>query len=127
MRCQLAASAVAASWRLGRWELLDRYLAVAEGAGPELLDSSDRWEVRLGQLMGAVARKEPAAVEKQVSRAPIRHVVCSPGSMLTCKWSSSNFNTLLNWKCRGWSTAELRFGDSNPAQSTVRREIASVF
>lgn len=66
MRCQLAASAVAASWRLGRWELLDQYLTVAEGAGPELLDSSERWEVRLGHLMGAVARKDPVAVDEQV-------------------------------------------------------------
>lgn len=71
MRCQLAASAVAASWRLGRWQLLERYLAAAEGAGPELLDSSDRWELRLGHLLAAVARKDPAAIENQVCTRPL--------------------------------------------------------
>ncbi len=66
MRRQLAALGVAASWRLGRWDLLDRYLPAAEGAGPELLDGGDRWEVRLGRLLSAVSKGETAAFQEQV-------------------------------------------------------------
>ena len=69
MRRQLAALGVAASWRLGRWDLLERYLPAAEAAGPELLDGGDRWEVRLGRLLSAVSKGKTAAFQVQV-----RHV-----------------------------------------------------
>jgi len=66
MRSQLAASAVAASWRLGRWDLLQQYLPIAESASSELLDGADRWEVRLGRLLAAVASKDSTALGVQV-------------------------------------------------------------
>ena len=66
MRSQLAASAVAASWRLGRWDLLQQYLPIAESASSELLDGADRWEVRLGRLLAAVASKDSTAMGVQV-------------------------------------------------------------
>ena len=66
---QLAALGVAAGWRLGRWDLLDRYLPAAEAAVPELLDGADRWEVRLGRLLSATSRHETARFQEQVFRA----------------------------------------------------------
>ena len=66
MRRQLAALGVAASWRLGRWDLLERYLPAAEAAGQDLLDGGDRWEVRLGRLLSAVSKGETTAFQEQV-------------------------------------------------------------
>ena len=50
---QLAASRVAAAWRLGQWDVLE----VPAGTSPlqlDLLDSGERWEVRLGKMLAAV-------------------------------------------------------------------------
>ena len=66
MRRQLAALGVAASWRLGRWDLLERYLPAADAADPELLDGGDRWELRLGRLLSAVSKGETATFQEQV-------------------------------------------------------------
>ena len=66
MQHQLAALGVAAGWRLGRWDLLDRYLPAAEAAAPELLDGADRWEVRLGRLLSATSKQQTADFQEQV-------------------------------------------------------------
>ena len=59
---QLAALGVAASWRLGRWALLEGYLDMARedaraGQAELDLDAEERWEVRLGRLLAAMHRR----------------------------------------------------------------------
>lgn len=46
---QLAALGAAASWRLGKWELVEGYVQAAD-AGYTKLDTDARWEVGLGSL-----------------------------------------------------------------------------
>lgn len=74
---QLAALGVAAAWRLGRWDLLDRYLPAAEAAVPELLDGADRWEVRLGQLLSSTSKNETANFQEQVHSVQSSHMIAS--------------------------------------------------
>ncbi len=50
---QLAASRVAAAWRLGKWEVLEASPTTAPGQ-LALLDSDERWEVCLGKMLAAV-------------------------------------------------------------------------
>jgi hypothetical protein len=47
---------VAAAWRLGRWRLLEAYLARARPC-MALLQPDDHWEVRLGELLRAFHAK----------------------------------------------------------------------
>lgn len=42
---QLASLGTAAAWRLGKWELLEGYLRVAEEGSPSALDPAEGWEV----------------------------------------------------------------------------------
>ncbi len=49
---QLAAAGVAAALRLGRWDLLARYLPVCTAASArQHLSSSELWETGLAQLL----------------------------------------------------------------------------
>lgn len=50
---QLAASRMAAAWRLGQWEVLEGLPSPAPHQ-LDLLDSDERWEVRLGKMLAAV-------------------------------------------------------------------------
>ncbi len=47
-KCQLAASGVAAAWRLGQWDALSEHLPRTQ-VGYERLDAEDRWEVLMPQ------------------------------------------------------------------------------
>lgn len=47
-KCQLAASGVAAAWRLGQWDVLSEHLPRTH-VGYERLDAEDRWEVLMPQ------------------------------------------------------------------------------
>lgn len=50
---QLAATRVAAAWRLGHWDVLEG-TAVSTSDHLEVLDADERWEVRLGKMLSAV-------------------------------------------------------------------------
>ena len=50
---QLAASRMAAAWRLGQWDMLEGLPSPAPHQ-LEVLDSDERWEVRLGKMLTAV-------------------------------------------------------------------------
>ena len=50
---QLAASRMAAAWRLGQWDVLEGLPSPAPHQ-LDLLDSDERWEVRLGKMLTAV-------------------------------------------------------------------------
>lgn len=49
----VAASGVAAAWRLGRWNQVESHLKATEGEFPAL-DSDARWELRLGRLLNTL-------------------------------------------------------------------------
>ncbi len=55
-RRELAASGVAAAWRLGQWGLLDGYTSRASDSLVELR-SAEKWQLRLGRLLGNVQKK----------------------------------------------------------------------
>jgi FAT domain len=61
-RCQLAASGVAAAWRLGRWEQLHGYLAAANRR-LDCLDAEERWEVRCTPASRPLVR--PSVLQSQ--------------------------------------------------------------
>ena len=56
---QLAASRMAAAWRLGQWDVL-------RGMAPsnlDLLEGDERWEVRLGKMLSAVHSRSAKSIE----------------------------------------------------------------
>ena len=55
-RRELAASGVAAAWRLGQWGLLEGYTSRASDSLVELR-SAEKWQLRLGRLLGNVQKK----------------------------------------------------------------------
>ena len=57
MRPQLAASGVAAAWRLGRWDALDAYLQQSQGEASHALDSDQKWDMRIGQILADMHRR----------------------------------------------------------------------
>ena len=61
---QLAASGVAAAWRLGRWEALDSYLTQARAPAADTLDGEQRWDVRIGQVLANMHRRCVPALNK---------------------------------------------------------------
>lgn len=44
---------MAAAWRLGQWDVLEGTVALTSDH-LEVLDTDERWEVRLGKLLSAV-------------------------------------------------------------------------
>ncbi len=52
-RAQLAASGVAAAWRLGRWQELGSFLEAAT-SGDAGLGEGEQWELRIGGLLAAI-------------------------------------------------------------------------
>ncbi|KAL3137629.1 hypothetical protein ABBQ38_004906 [Trebouxia sp. C0009 RCD-2024] len=65
---QLAASRMAAAWRLGQWDVLEGL----PGPAPEqldLLDSDERWEVRLGHMLAAVHTRQADKVKVELAEA----------------------------------------------------------
>ena len=55
---QLAASGVAAAWRLGRWEALDSYLQQSQAAAADALDSEQKWDMCIGQILADMHRRQ---------------------------------------------------------------------
>lgn len=68
---QLAATRVAAAWRLGQWEVLED-IAAPTSSHLEVLDSDECWEVRLGKMLSAVHNRSdlPVIVSGSIARAP---------------------------------------------------------
>ena len=53
---RLAAIRIAGAWRLGRWDLLKRYLGTA-AACQEVLSSEEVWELRIGKLLSSISSR----------------------------------------------------------------------
>ena len=53
---QLATIGIAGAWRLGRWDLLKRYLGTA-AACQEVLSSDEVWEMRIGKLLSSISSR----------------------------------------------------------------------
>ena len=121
VRHQLAALGVAAAWRLGRWDLLDRYLPAAQAAGPELLDSADRWEVRLGCLLSAVSKGRSAELQEQVCMGCRHH--CCPCNTKTTTFTEYRCKLHCQHEHAGLGTCTLRLGQ-HAHLSTVPASIA---
>ena len=67
---QLAASRVAAAWRLGQWEVL-------RGMVPshlDLLEGDERWEVRLGKMLSAVHSRSAKTIESLLAPVLVSHI-----------------------------------------------------
>ncbi|KAL0029509.1 hypothetical protein WJX79_000191 [Trebouxia sp. C0005] len=65
---QLAASRMAAAWRLGQWDVLEGTAGhVADHM--DLLDSDERWEVRLGKMLAAVHTRQADVVKVEIAEA----------------------------------------------------------
>ncbi|KAL0053239.1 hypothetical protein WJX82_003001 [Trebouxia sp. C0006] len=65
---QLAASRMAAAWRLGQWDVLEGTAGhVVDHM--DLLDSDERWEVRLGKMLAAVHTRQADVVKVEIAEA----------------------------------------------------------
>ena len=53
---RLATIGIAGAWRLGRWDLLKRYLGTA-AACQEVLSSEEVWEMRIGKLLSSISSR----------------------------------------------------------------------
>ena len=91
---QLAALGAAASWRLGKWELVEGYVQAAE-AGYSKLDTDARWEVRYAAVWVCIALLATAPILQPVAwlgngcrlRGWLSALFGSPDAPLdTCRW-----------------------------------------
>ncbi|KAK9807336.1 hypothetical protein WJX73_002849 [Symbiochloris irregularis] len=72
----LAASGVAAAWRLGKWEALDTYLSQARAPAPQPLDGEQKWDVCIGQVLARMHQRSSEAVKADLEEA--RRAVMAP-------------------------------------------------